>query len=302
MSEPEASPADPIGPAENPPPPAAPPGSREVHGPVYVKEPPAWSYLLSPAALVLGALIIAAAIWWTRDDDPATQPAAPADAGVAGVSTVPPTQAASSASGLLDTIRGYARQLGLREDEFNQCINTQANVSQINKDLQTGNSLGVTGTPTFFVNNKKLVGSRSLAILNEIIDAELKGSPSSLEGYSPAIQQLAAANPPAFVIMDSKPDITGASIQGDPNARVVVAEFSDFQCPFCKQWTEQAMGQLRMRLGKDVALAFLHFPIVQIHPNAGNASLVAICAGQQGKFWEMHDLLFARQTEWANLK
>ena len=44
------------------------------------------------------------------------------------------------------------------------------------------------------------------------------------------------------------------------------------------------------------------FPIVQIHPNAGNASLVAICAGEQGKFWPMHDLLFARQTEWANLK
>ena len=46
----------------------------------------------------------------------------------------------------------------------------------------------------------------------------------------------------------------------------------------------------------------MNFPIVQIHPNAGNASLVAVCAGQQGKFWEMHDLLFAKQTEWAALK
>ena len=59
---------------------------------------------------------------------------------------------------------------------------------------------------------------------------------------------------------------------------------------------------VRAKLGNDVALAFLHFPIVQIHPNAGNASLVAICAGKQGKFWPMHDLLFARQTEWAALK
>jgi protein-disulfide isomerase len=42
--------------------------------------------------------------------------------------------------------------------------------------------------------------------------------------------------------------------------------------------------------------------LVQIHPNAGNASLVAACAGAQGKFWQMHDLLFARQTEWAPLK
>jgi protein-disulfide isomerase len=48
-------------------------------------------------------------------------------------------------------------------------------------------------------------------------------------------------------------------------------------------------------------MAFLHFPITQIHPNAGNASVAAICAGEQGKFWEMHDLLFARQQEWQNL-
>ena len=51
-----------------------------------------------------------------------------------------------------------------------------------------------------------------------------------------------------------------------------------------------------------MAIAFLHFPITQIHPNAGNASVAAICAGEQGKFWQMHDLLFARQTEWADLR
>jgi protein-disulfide isomerase len=82
----------------------------------------------------------------------------------------------------------------------------------------------------------------------------------------------------------------------------MIAEFSDFQCPFCKRWTESSLGAVRKRLGDDVAIAFLHFPITQIHPNAGNASVVAICAGQQGKFWEMHDLLFARQAEWSNLR
>jgi protein-disulfide isomerase len=281
---------------------AAPSDGSRVRGPVYVKDPPAWSYFLSPAALILGSLIIAGAIWWTRDDSPA----APSDQFLAqqgAISTVPPSGTSAAApTGLLDAIRGYARQVGLDEGKFNTCVSDQGNVARITQDLQTGNALGVTGTPTFFINNKKLVGAQPLALLNEIVQAELKGSPTSLDAYSAAVQALAATNPPIFTIMEKGPDITGASIEGSANAKVVIAEFSDFQCPFCKQWTDQSLRQLRTELGDDVSLAFMHFPIVQIHPNAGNASLVAVCAGQQGKFWEMHDLLFARQAEWQNLK
>ena len=276
---------------------------ERVRGPVYVKDPPAWSYFLSPAALVLGAIIIAATIWWTRDDSSTAPPAEDVIAQQGAISTVPPsTTAAAGNAGLLDTVKGYARQLGLDEAKFSQCVSDQGNVAQINQDLQKGNALGVTGTPTFFINNKKLVGAQPLALLLEVVQAELKGSPTSLSAYSPSIQQLAATNPPIFSIMEKGPDVTGATFEGNPKAKVVIAEFSDFQCPFCKQWTDQSIRQLRTQLGDDVALAFLHFPIVQIHPNAGNASLVAICAGQQGKFWQMHDLLFARQTEWGNLK
>ncbi len=95
--------------------------------------------------------------------------------------------------------------------------------------------------------------------------------------------------------------MSATRIEGNPNAKVMIAEFSDF-CPFCKRWTEASISEVRSRLGDDVAIAFLHFPITQIHANAGNASLVAICAGEQDKFWEMHDLLFARQAEWADLR
>src|SRR5690606_14001591 len=108
------------------------------------------------------------------------------------------------------------------------------------------------------------------------------------DGYSTGVRELAASN--RFAIVAEKPDVSGAAIEGSANAKVMVAEFSDFQCPFCKQWTDASLKALRAKLGNDVALAFLHFPIVQIHPNAGNASLVAICAGEQGKFWPMHDL------------
>ncbi len=295
---------------EPPPPPLpeaepAAPAIAELPGPVYVKDPPGWSYFLTPAALVLGSLIIAGTIWWTRDDSAATVAASPEDlASVGGVASVVPTAIPpeSSPTGLLAAMTGYARQTGLNEEQFTQCISSPDNVAALNASLKDGSALGVSGTPTFFINNKKLVGAQPFALLQEIIQKELDGSPTSLDGYSPALQALAANNPPNFAIMDSKPDVSGAQIEGNANAKVMIAEFSDFQCPFCKQWTETALRDLRSELGNDVALAFLHFPIVQIHPNAGNASLVAMCAGQQGKFWEMHDLLFARQSEWASLK
>ncbi len=265
------------------------------------KVQPTWTYFLSPAALILGSIIISATIWWTqRDDGGAAANEVPLVGAVSTVVTTPPPSAANL--GLKDTLYGYAKQLGLNDMQFDACVNNQQTLTQINQGLQAGSALGVTGTPTFFINNKKLVGAQPAAILDEIIKAELKGSPTTLDGYSPAVRQLAATNPPAFSIVATKPDITGAPIEGSANAKVIVAEFSDFQCPFCKQWTETSLRTLRAGLGDEVALAFLHFPIVQIHPNAGNAAVVSVCAQQQGKFWQMHDLLFSKQSEWAGLK
>ncbi len=263
---------------------------------------PGWAFLLTPAAVLLGALIIAAAIWWQPADDEAASPAAtPPPAGMSTMPAASPTTAAART--LVDTFLGYARSLQLDEGRLMQCLNDPQNVQLINAHLQRGSQLGVSGTPTFFINNKKLVGAQPAALMLEIIEKERSPNPpTSLEAYSPQLQQLAATNPPSFAIVEARPDLSGAAFEGNPNARVVIAEFSDFQCPFCKRWNETTLGEVRKLLGDEVALAFLHFPIAQIHPNAGNASLLAICAGAQGKFWEMHDLLFARQDEWANLR
>lgn len=276
--------------------------------PTTPRKQPVWTYFLTPAAVVLGATIIAGAVWWTRDDD---APASTTDHNLSLVepvttvgpgSTGSPGATAVAGGSLRDTVYGYARQVGLNEGQFDQCVKNAQNLEQINAGIEAGNTLGVTGTPTFFINNKKLVGAQPYAVLKEIVDAELKGSPTSLDGYSNAVKQLAATTPPGFQIVTTKPDTTGAAFEGSPNAKVVIAEFSDFQCPFCKQWTDTTLKQLRAELGNQVSLAFLHFPIQSIHPNAGSASLVALCAQEQGKFWEMHDLLFAKQAEWAALK
>ncbi|MBI5946756.1 MAG: thioredoxin domain-containing protein [Chloroflexi bacterium] len=276
--------------------------------PATLRRQPAWSYFLTPIAVVIGSVIIAGAIWYTDDDPPAsaadTHAASMAgDESGAGMSVAPTVAPSSSgATTMLATLLAYAKQLGLDQAKFQQCLGKQETSQAISRQLQRGQALGVNGTPTFFINNKRIVGSQPAAIFDEVIAAELRGSPTTLDGYSDGIRQLAATSPPRFVIEAQKVDVSDAAIEGNPAARVMIAEFSDFQCPFCRRWTQDYLSKIRANLGNDVALAFLHFPIISIHPNAGNASAGAVCAGEQGKFWQMHDLLFSNQDTWASLK
>ncbi len=89
-------------------------------------------------------------------------------------------------------------------------------------------------------------------------------------------------------------------IQGDSTARVWMIMISDFQCPYCKQWHDASFAELErdyVATGK-VRMAFINFPL-RVHPNAHPAAEVAMCAGLQGKFWQMHDALYATQDRWA---
>jgi protein-disulfide isomerase len=95
-----------------------------------------------------------------------------------------------------------------------------------------------------------------------------------------------------------------ARIRGAETAPVWLVEISDFQCPFCKQWHDQVFGIIDreyVKTGK-VRLAYLNFPLSRIHPNAQAAAEAAMCAGVQGKFWELHESLFISQPRWAEQK
>ena len=83
-----------------------------------------------------------------------------------------------------------------------------------------------------------------------------------------------------------------------------IIEFSDFQCPFCARFYTQTLPLILeeyIEQGK-VKLVFRDFPIQSIHPNALPASVAAECANDQGKFREMHDILFEKQNEWNKLE
>ncbi len=81
---------------------------------------------------------------------------------------------------------------------------------------------------------------------------------------------------------------------GPPEAPVTIIEFSDFQCPYCAR-IQSALKELLRRYPKEVRLVFRDFPIEEIHPQALKAAEAAQCAGDQGKFWPYHDLLFSNR-------
>jgi protein-disulfide isomerase len=96
-------------------------------------------------------------------------------------------------------------------------------------------------------------------------------------------------------------DLTSRT-KGSPKAPVTVYEMSDFQCPFCKRHVEQTFSLLEkeyVATGK-VRWIFINFPL-DMHPNAPPAAEFAMCAAREGQFWPAHDLLFRRQSAWAEL-
>lgn len=90
------------------------------------------------------------------------------------------------------------------------------------------------------------------------------------------------------------------SAETDQTKSVTIVEFSDFQCPACKA-AYPLKEQLFTNFPGEIEFVFRHYPLTSIHPNALLAAQAAESASQQGKFWEMHDLLFERQTEWEAL-
>lgn len=88
-------------------------------------------------------------------------------------------------------------------------------------------------------------------------------------------------------------------IRGPNSAKVTLVEYSDFQCPACGQY-EPILRDLASSFPNDLRIVYRHFPLTDLHPNAYPAALASEAASKQGKFWEMHDILFDRQSQWEN--
>lgn len=97
-------------------------------------------------------------------------------------------------------------------------------------------------------------------------------------------------------------DVGGSPYLGQSDATVTVVEFSDYQCPYCKRHATTVMRELVEQYAESGQVKFVmrEFPIENIHPRALAASQAALCAADQGRYWEMHDLIFADQRALAD--
>jgi len=198
------------------------------------------------------------------------------------------------------------KKLGLDEARFRKDAAATSTAARITEDQQQAGSVGATGTPTLFVNCRKSVGAKPFESLKPIIDEEIakadaavaKGEKIDAAFYEricaanvAAAPPVAAAKPTTNVVVALRPDDPA---QGGARALVTVVEFSDFQCPFCSR-AVPVLKELEKALGKDVRVVWKHLPL-SFHPNAMPAAIAAEAAREQGKFWEMHDKLFADQA------
>ena len=111
------------------------------------------------------------------------------------------------------------------------------------------------------------------------------------------MQQRPVPGGPAALPGSVRASLADAPALGRPDAPVTLVEFSDYQCPFCGRFFSATLSTLKrdyIDTGK-VRYVFRDYPLAQIHPQARKAAEAAHCAGDQGKYWEMHDRLFRNQ-------
>jgi len=139
----------------------------------------------------------------------------------------------------------------------------------------------------------EMLEATQLRVLRELesISAQLA------EGRTIAPAGLRRGSPPPPAIPSSVQSIADAATKGSRDATVVLIEYADFQCPYCSQFARRTLPEIEKRYvstGK-VRVVFKHMPLQEIHPQAVMAAEAAECARQQGKFWQVHDALFADQ-------
>jgi protein-disulfide isomerase len=184
-------------------------------------------------------------------------------------------------------IKKWASEIGLDTNQFNSCFDSQKHLDKIRSDYQDGLSLQVTGTPAFFIGTRedgliRVTGIQAFDVFKNVIDSYLNGTA-----------------PPAEVTLTADPLENTTSIIGNRDAQVLIIEFSDFQCPFCRAFYTEALPQIEseyIESGKAV-LAYFDFPLTSIHPGAVHYGLAAKCAEEQGKWREMHDKMFDEQNK-----
>lgn len=109
----------------------------------------------------------------------------------------------------------------------------------------------------------------------------------------------AAMTPTPPILYPEMATVTNVDhVKGASESATLIVEYSDFQCPACAVY-HTILQDVFAQKGDQIQFVYRHFPLTQLHANAQTAAQAAEAAGTQGKFWEMHDILFTRQGDWS---
>ncbi|HEY79967.1 MAG TPA: hypothetical protein EYP25_01945 [Anaerolineae bacterium] len=192
-----------------------------------------------------------------------------------------------------DAVKPGGEAIGIEDlDAFNACIDHDAPLEDIKQDYFDGQDLEFRELPGFVMGGYVINQGASADELTTIIDAILQKEET---GALPDTVVTVTPSPTP----DTDFETENVTVMGDPNAPVTIVEFSDYQCPFCQRHFQQVLPQLKkdyIDTGK-VRYVFKDFPL-SFHKQAMPAAMAAECAGEQGKYWEMHDKLFSERDKW----
>ncbi len=209
----------------------------------------------------------------------------------------------------------YARESGLDMAKYRAAVHKSERLrTRIKADQLEAARFGVTGTPNFFINGRPFHGAQPLAAFKTIIDEEIakadlllrKGTPRKAlyaELTKQGLARVAKAAPQGTAPAPDRvyrAEIHGAPARGAKDALVTVVMFSDYQCPFCKR-VEPTMDRLLKEYHGDLRVAWRDMPLA-FHDHAKSAAIAARAAGEQGKYWQMHDKLFGPGNDPAQLE
>lgn len=215
-------------------------------------------------------------------------------------------------AGLGDPAQFLAEQAQLAGADiqmYQECIQSGRTKTQLQQGIQDGQSLGFNGTPSFQFSGGDgkpyvLIGAQPVAVFQQWIETLLAGEVPPADTVEPTVKpELPLWAKPEGLTPDSeRPGFTiaGDPYKGNPDAPLTVVEFSDFQCPACTEFFSDVQPSLIEKFVEtgEVFWVYKNLPLKQ-HPQAAIAAVAAECAGEQNKFWEMHDLLYSNQNKWT---
>ena len=198
----------------------------------------------------------------------------------------------------------YAAAIGLDTARFAADLDGHRYAAAVDAQAAEGQRLGVQATPSFFIDGRFFEGADSAVELGRKVDAALAAAEARLAAGTPrarlydALMKTARSRVEAPALIDEAVRAVdpgpAAPSRGRRQAPVTVVEFSDFECPYCRR-AAAMVEEVRTKYGDAVRVVFRNFPL-PYHKSAHLAAEAALAAHAQGKFWEMHDRLFAHQT------